>query len=120
MQASSYPKAKDDQEDIKQIQKICKTLGAFASELNIPVILLNQVDSSSDFEKAVERLNAFTEAVEGKNTIKMFIGKGNIIDARIDYADIVHVILVDGYNLKHFSSINIKEIYGDYASIYNL
>ena len=113
LQAASYPKAKDDQEDLKQIQEICKTLGALASELNIPVILLSQVGSSSDFEKAVERLNAFTETVEGKNTIKMFIGKGNIIDARIDYADIVHVILVDGYNLKHFSSINIKEIYGD-------
>lgn len=52
--------------------------------------------------------------VADDNAIKTFIGKGNIIDARIDYADIVHIILVGGYDLKHYSSINIKEIYGDY------
>ena len=74
---------------------------------------MSQVGASSDFEKAVERLNAFTEKVEGKKSIKMFIGKGNLFDSRIDYTDIVHVILVDDYDLKHFSSINIKEIYGD-------
>ena len=82
-------------------------------ELNVPIILLSQVGASSDFEKAVQRLNSFTEKVEGNNVYKMFIGKGNIIDSRIDYTDIVHIILVDGYELKYFSSINIKEIYGD-------
>ena len=110
---ASFQKAKDDAEDLYQIQEICRRLALLSSELDIPIILLSQVGSSSNFEKAVERLNAFTETVEAKNTIKMFIGKGNIIDARIDYTDIVHVILVEGYNLKHFSSINIKEIYGD-------
>ncbi len=110
---ASFAKAKDDAEDLYQIQEICRRLALLSSELDIPIILLSQVGSSSNFEKAVERLNAFTETVEAKNTIKMFIGKGNIIDARIDYTDIVHVILVEGYNLKHFSSINIKEIYGD-------
>ena len=110
---ASFPKAKTEAEDLKQIQEICRVLASLARELNIPVILLSQIGASSDFEKAVERLNAFAEKVEGKNTIKMFIGKGNIFDARIDYTDIVHVILVDGYDLKHFSSINIKEIYGD-------
>lgn len=109
----SFKTAKDEEEDLTQIQEICRVLAALAKELDIPVVLLSQVGSSSDFEKAVERLNAFTSKVDTHNTIKMFIGKGNIIDSRIDYTDIVHVILVDGYNLKHYSSINIKEIYGD-------
>lgn len=109
----SFKTPKDEEEDLEQIQEICRVLAALAKELNIPVVLLSQVGSSSNFEKAVERLNAFTSKVDTHNTIKMFIGKGNIIDSRIDYTDIVHVILVDGYNLKHYSSINIKEIYGD-------
>lgn len=109
----SFKTPKDEEEDLAQIQEICRVLAALAKELNIPVVLLSQVGSSSNFEKAVERLNAFTSKVDTHNTIKMFIGKGNIIDSRIDYTDIVHVILVDGYNLKHYSSINIKEIYGD-------
>lgn len=113
LKQATYPKAETEEEDLKQIQEICKVLASLARELNIPIILLSQVGASSDFEKAVEKLNAFTETVDTSNTIKMFIGKGNIIDSRIDYIDIVHVILVDEYNLKHFSSINIKTIYGD-------
>ena len=113
LKKASFPKAKDEREDLQQIQQICYVLSNLARELDIPVVLLSQVGSSSNFEKAVERLNAFTETIDNKNIIKMFMGKGNIIDSRIDYTDIVHVILVEGYNLKHFSSINIKEIYGD-------
>ena len=113
LKSATFPPAKDDREDKEHIQEICRVLADLAIELDIPIILLSQVGASSVFEKSVERLNSFTEKVEHKNTIKMFIGKGNIIDSRIDYTDIVHVILVDGYNLKHFSSINIKEIYGD-------
>ena len=111
LKKASFPKAKDEAEDLKQIQKICKALADLAKELDIPVVLLSQVGASSDFEKAVDRLNSFT--VDSKNTIKMFMGKGNVINARIDYSDIIHIILVDGYDLKHFSSLNIKEIYGD-------
>ena len=110
---ATFPKAKDTEEDLAQIQEICRALAALAMELNVPIILLSQVGASSDFEKAVQRLNSFTEKVEGNNVYKMFIGKGNIIDSRIDYTDIVHIILVDGYELKYFSSINIKEIYGE-------
>ena len=113
LQHATFAPAKDELEDLKQIQEICQSLAALAKELDIPISLLSQVGASSDFEKIVERLNAFTETVDGKNAIKMFMGKGNIIDSRIDYNDIVHIILVDGYNLRHFSSINIKEIYGD-------
>ena len=113
LQAASFEKPKNEIEDLKQIQLICNELAALAKELDIPVVLLSQVGSSTDFEETVERLNAFTAQVDGKNTIKMFIGKGNIIDARISYEDIAHIILVDGYDLKHYSSINIKEIYKD-------
>ena len=113
LKEATFPKAKDEVEDLQQIQEICRVLAALAIELNVPIILLSQVGASSNFEKAVERLNAFTEKVEGNNVYKMFIGKGNVIDTRIDYTDIVHIILVDGYGLKYFSSINIKEIYGD-------
>jgi replicative DNA helicase len=109
----SFPTAQTEEENLQQIQEICRVLAALAKELDIPVVLLSQIGASSNFEKAVERLNAFTAKVDTHNTIKMFIGKGNIIDSRIDYTDIVHVILVDEYNLKHYSSINIKEIYGD-------
>ena len=110
---ATFPKAKDEAEELSQIQEICRVLAALAKELSVPVILLSQTGSSTDFEKMVARLNAFTEKVEHNNSIKMFIGKGNVIDSRIDYSDIVHIILVDGYDLRYFSSINIKEIYGD-------
>lgn len=113
LKQATFPKAKDEEEDLKQIQEICNTLASLALELNIPIVLLSQVGASSDFEKAVARLNAFTEKVAAKNTVKMFIGKGNIINEKINFDDIVHIILVDGYNLRHFSSINLKEIYGD-------
>ena len=110
---STYPNEGDDSpNDLEHIQDIISQLAELAKEVDIPIVLLSQTGSSSDFEKSVNRLNSFSEK-SGSNVIKMFIGKGNIIDERIDYTDIVHVILVDGYNLKHFSSINIKEIYGD-------
>ena len=102
-----------EEEALEQIQEICRTLASLANELNIPVILLSQVGASSEFEKTVERLNLFTEKVENKNAYKMFIGKGNVINDKINFNDLVHIILVDGYDLRHFSTINIKEIYGD-------
>lgn len=106
-------KADNEIDELKDIQMIIKELADLAKELNIRVILLSQAGSSSDFEETITRLNAFVETVENKNTIRMFIGKGNIIDSRINYDDIAHLILIDGYDLKHFSSINIKEIYKD-------
>lgn len=110
---ASFAKARTDAENLKQIQQIVEELAALAKELNIPIVLLSQVGSSSEFEKAIERLNSFTERVKDNNVIKMFIGKGNVIDSRINYDDIVHLIIIDGYNLRYFSSINIKEIYKD-------
>lgn len=113
LRQATFPEAKNEEEGLAQVQQICNRLASVAKELNIPIVLLSQTGASSNFERAVTRLNAFTEKIEGGNAIKMFMGKGNIIDSRIDYEDIIHVILVDGYNLKHFSSINIKQIYGD-------
>ena len=110
---TTYPKAENDTDELAQIQEICSTLAALAKELNVPIVLLSQTGSSTDFEESVSRLNSFTETVKNQNAIKMFVGKGNVIDSRIDYSDIVHIILVDGYDLRYFSSINIKEIYGD-------
>ena len=110
---ATFPKAADEAEEVKQIQSIVEELADLAKELDIPIILLSQVGSSSDFEKVISRLNAFSEKAKGNNVIRMFIGKGNIIDSRINYDDIVHIILIDGYDLRHFSSINIKEIYKD-------
>ena len=110
---ATFPKAKDEAEEVKQIQEIVADLADLAKELDIPIILLSQVGSSSDFEKVISRLNAFSEKAKGNNVIRMFIAKGNIIDPRLNYDDIVHIILIDGYDLRHFSSINIKEIYKD-------
>lgn len=111
LRKSTYPKPESEGEDLKQVQEIVQDLAALAKELNIPIVLLSQIGSSSNFEEAVTRLNSLSEKVKANNVIKMFIGKGNVIDARISYDDIVHIILVDGYDLRHFSSINIKEIY---------
>lgn len=110
---ATFPPAENEAEDLGQIQQICKALAALATELHIPVVLLSQIGASSNFEKTVEQLNAFTETLDSKNSIKMLIAKGNVINEQIDYNDIVHIILIDGYNLRHFSSINIHEIYGD-------
>ena len=108
---ATYGENADEATSLKQIQSIVADLSELAKQLNIAIVLLSQVGSSSDFEKSIARLNSFTEKAKGKNLIKMFIGKGNVIDSRIQYDDIVHVILVDGYDLKHFSSVNIREIY---------
>ena len=110
---ATYPKAQSEEEDFEHIKDICKALAKLAKELNVPIVLLSQIGASSDFEKAVARLNAFSENVKDKNVIKMFIGKGNILDTRIDFSDVIQIILVEGYSLKLFSSLNIKEIYGD-------
>ena len=111
LQEATFGACEDEAARLKQIQSIVADLADLAKELNIAIILLSQVGSSSDFERSIDRLNSFSEHAKGKNVIKMFIGKGNVIDARIQYDDIVHVILVEGYDLRHFSSVNIREIY---------
>ena len=112
---STWPikEGETDPQELEHVQEIVRELAELAREMDIPIVLLSQTGSSTNFEKSVERLNAFCEKVPEGNVIKMFIGKGTFIDERIDISDIVHLILVDGYNLKYYSSINIKEIYQD-------
>lgn len=111
LQQATYGTEENEETSLKHIQAIVADLASLAQELDIAVVLLSQVGASSDFEKTIARLNAFAEKAKAKNVIKMFIGKGNVIDARIQFDDIAHVILVDGYDLKHFSSVNMREIY---------
>lgn len=110
---ATFGETTSEEENLKQIQIIVESLASLAKELNIAIVLLSQLGSSADFETCIETLNSFAAKAKGDNVIKMFIGKGNIIDARINYDDIVHVILIDGYDLRHFSSVNIREIYKD-------
>ncbi|MBE6127149.1 MAG: hypothetical protein E7182_04160 [Erysipelotrichaceae bacterium] len=110
---ATFGETTSEEENLKQIQIIVESLASLAKELNIAVVLLSQLGSSADFETCIATLNSFAAKAKGNNVIKMFIGKGNIIDARINYDDIVHVILIDGYDLRHFSSVNIREIYKD-------
>lgn len=102
---------KEKGDDKHQIQEIVAELASLAKELNIPIILLSQAGAASDFEETIAELASFVEKAKGGNTIRMFIGKGNLIDSRIKIDDIVHLILIDGYDLKYFSSINIQEVY---------
>lgn len=113
LRISTYGDVNDPNREQEQIQNIIKELASLAKEMDIPIVLLSQSGSSSNFERAVTHLNNMGEKVEDGNLIKMFIGKGEVINERIDYSNVVHVILVDGYNLKHYSSINIQEIYND-------
>ncbi len=110
---ATYAKADTKAEEEKQIQHIVVALSDLAKELGIRIILLSQVGSHTAFDDTVAELNRFSEKVKDKNVIEMFIGQANVIDSRIKYDDIVHLILIDGYDLRHFSSINIKEIYKD-------
>ena len=110
---ATYAKADSKGEEEKQIQNIVAELSALAKELGIRIILLSQVGSHTAFDDTVAELNRFSEKSKAGNVIKMFIGQANVIDSRIKYDDIVHLILIDGYDLRHFSSINIKEIYKD-------
>lgn len=111
LKQATYGNETSESASLGQIQTIVAELSSLAQELGVAIVLLSQVGSSSDFEKIISRLNAFSEKAKANNVIKMFIGKGNVIDSRIQYDDIVHVILVDGYDLRHFSSVNVKEIY---------
>lgn len=101
----------EELDDKAHIHDMCRELAIIAKKTNTEIVLLSQVGASTEFEKTIERLNIFTEGMD--NTYKMFIGKGNVIDSRIEFDDISHLILVNGNNLKHFSSINTKEVYKD-------
>ena len=111
---ATYPGTdKGDDKELEHVQHIIKELSALALELNIEIIVLSQTGSASTIEETVGQLNDFGAKAKAENIIKMFITKGNVIDAKIAIDDISHVILVDGYDLRHFSTVNFKEIYKD-------
>lgn len=111
---ATYPGTdKGDDNELEHIQNIIKELSKLAIELNIEIVVLSQTGSASTIEETVEQLNNFGAKAKTDNIIKMFIAKGNVIDAKIAIDDISHVILVDGYDLRHFSTVNFKEIYKD-------
>jgi len=98
-------------ERVKYSKMIISVLAALAKELEISIIVLSQEIESSAFEDSVNALNAMSEDVKDKNVIKMFIGRDGVFSKEINCENISHVILVDGYDLKHVSSINVQEIY---------
>jgi len=101
----------DENERIKHSKLIVTELASLAKELGISIILLSQEIESSVFEDSINALNKMSEDVKDKNVIKMFIGRDGVFSDQIHCENISHVILVDGYDLKHVSSINVQEIY---------
>lgn len=101
-----------DDTKLEQFQVIISTLASLANELQIKIVILSQERADATFENTVEELNKITSTVPGNiEVIKMFIGRDEIFNPLIKCNDISHVVLVEGYNLKHFASINIKETY---------
>ena len=96
---------------INHSKLIVNELAALAKELNISIILLSQEIESSAFEESVLALNKMSEDVQTKNVVKMFIGRDGVFSDKINCDNISHVILVDGYDLKHVSSINVQDLY---------
>ena len=101
------------EERIKYSKMIVTEFASLAEELNISIILLSQEIETSAFEDSVSALNRMSEDVSNKNVIKMFIGRDGVFSDKINCEDISHVILVDGYGLKHVSSINVLELYNN-------
>ena len=107
---------KNEIDDVKKNQNdqiICSKLAQLAEEKNINIVALVQEKESKTFEETISQLNTITSLIKKQNVVKMFIGRDGIFSSAINCNDISHVILVDGYNLKHFSSINVKEVYKD-------
>lgn len=101
----------NSEERIKYSKMIVTELATLAKQLNISIILLSQEIETSNFEDSVAALNKMSEGVKDKNVIKMFIGRDGVFSDQIQCESISHVILVDGYDLKHISSINVEEVY---------
>lgn len=101
----------DDSDKINHSKLIVNELASLAKELNISIILLSQEIESSEFEQSIAALNKMSEDVIDKNIIKMFIGRDGVFSDKINCDTISHVILVDGYDLKHVSSLNVQELY---------
>jgi len=100
-----------DLTDLEQIQLVVNKLASLAKELDVKIVLLTQTGSELKLEDTVEQLNNFTSGVKDQNVIKMMIDKGALMASSISQDNISHIILVDGYNMSYYSTVNFKEIY---------
>jgi len=101
-----------DPDRLPELQEIIAKLAEMAQELNISIVLLSQLKDNLTLENIVENINLVTSTVNTKNkVIKMFIGRDETLNPLIKCNDMSHIILIDGYNLMHFSSVNLKEAY---------
>lgn len=108
---ATYPNKVSSTVDLTHIQEIIASLAALTAELNIKIVLLSQLGSESTIEATVSLLNSFVEKVQANNVIKMLISKGIGSESTIKFDDVSHIILIDGYDLQYYSTINFKEIY---------
>ena len=98
--------------DIEETYNLVATLDKLARECNVAIVLLAQADANAEINDMVNALSSLTSKCEDPNkVIKMFIGRDKLFHSIIRCEDISHVIWVNGSNLEHFSSINIKETY---------
>ena len=103
-----------DPTKILHFQELLSKLAALAYELSLSIVVLSQESSQGSFEDIIDELNLLTSTIEhSHHIIKMFIGRDNLFSTKIDCNDISHVVLVEGYNLKHFASVNVKQLYKD-------
>ena len=87
-----------------------KTYDEFKYSCKIPMLYV----VNSLIQDTIDELNLLTSTIEhSHHIIKMFIGRDNLFSTKIDCNDISHVVLVEGYNLKHFASVNVKQLYKD-------
>ena len=100
-----------DPERLTDIQEIISSLQKLAEEYNISIVLLTQLKDDLSLENIVENINLVTSMVDKNRVIKMFIGRDETLNPLIKCNDMSHIILIDGYNLMHFSSVNLKEAY---------
>ena len=93
-------------------QRILDDLAQLAYELQIEIIVLTRIHATLDLNMTIEYINQITGGIHSPSpTIKMFIGKDETLNPIIKGSDMSHVIIVDGNQLTHFSSINLKQAY---------
>lgn len=113
LKIATYPTKADDATDLERIQNIIRELAKLAKDLSIKIILLSQLGSESTVESSAGILQNFTAKVEDNNVIKMLISKGIGSESTIKFDDVSHILLIDGYDIQYYSTINFKEVYKD-------
>jgi len=111
-QVTSLKNGLENINKIDVIQSIVSDLAEIASKYNIAVVLLTQAKADASMDDIVDWLNMITATVHSPApTFNMFINRNEAMNPIIKSNDVSHVILVEGKELSHFSSINLKEAY---------